>query len=269
MLAYLKILRPSVVALAVFAVIVGSVLSGFWDYQLIGVAAIVAMLVCGGGNVLNDIFDYKIDKINKPKRPLSSGKIKMNQAKIYAASLLAAAFLLAALYLNTWQLALTLVNMTVAFVYSWRLKKLPLIGNLFPSWLAASSFLFGSLFVGIGATILLLFMMAFFANTGREIAKAIEDMPGDKKAGYKTLPLVLGKNFAAGVAILFVVFAVLLSPLPWALGLLSNNYFYLIFIANVAFVVACWFTIVNARKGQLIMKAAMLLAILAFLSALV
>ena len=269
MLAYLKILRPSVILLAVFAVIVGAVLSGFWDYYSIGVAALVALLVCGGGNVINDIFDYQIDKINKPKRPLPSGKIKMNVAKVYAASLFVVAFFLSVLFLNTSQLVLVLINMVVALVYSWKLKALPLIGNLFPSWLAASSFLFGGLFVGINATVLLLFLMAFFANTGREIAKTIEDMPGDKKAGYKTLPLLLGKNFAAGVTILFVVFAVMLSPLPWALGLLSINYLYVVFIADVAFAIACWALLLNASRGQFIMKIAMIISIFAFLSSLI
>lgn len=269
MLAYIKILRPSVVALAVLAVVVGAVLSGFWNWPFIAIAAIVAALAAGGGNVVNDISDYDIDKVNRPKRPLPSGKITLAAAKVYAAVLFVIALAASLVFLNYWQTAIVLVNMFVAFVYSWRLKALPLIGNLCPSWLAASSFLFGALFVGINATILLLFSMAYFANTGREITKAIEDMPGDKKAGYRTLPLVVGKNFAAGVAIMFVLFAVLLSPLPWLLGLLSVNYLYMVFVADMIFAVACWALIIDARKGQLVMKAAMGVAIAAFLAGLV
>jgi len=265
MLAYLKILRPSVVALALFAVVVGAVLTGFYDIFLIAIAAVVAALVCGGGNVINDIFDYDIDKVNRPKRALPSGKISLKAAKIYAAALLIVAVALSALFLNIYQLVLALVNVGVAFVYSWRLKAMPLIGNLCPSWLGASSFLFGALAVGVNAVVMILFSMAFLANTGRELAKAIEDIPGDKKAGYRTLPIVLGKNFSAGVAIIFVVFGVLLSPLPWLFGLLTINYLYAVFVADVVFAVACWTMIMNAKKGQMIMKLAMFIAILACL----
>lgn len=34
-----------------------------------------------GGNVINDYFDYKIDLINKPQRPIPSGRISLNNAK--------------------------------------------------------------------------------------------------------------------------------------------------------------------------------------------
>ncbi|MEM7824084.1 MAG: UbiA family prenyltransferase [Candidatus Aenigmatarchaeota archaeon] len=268
MLAYLKILRPSVVLLAIFAVVVGAVLSGFLEIFSIAVAVVVVALVCGGGNIINDIFDYEIDKVNRPQRLLPSGKISLKSAKIYAALLLVASIAFALVFLNKAQLVLVLFNIGIAFLYSWRLKALPLLGNLCPSWLAASSFLFGALFVGIGPTIILLFLMAFFANIGREIVKAIEDMPGDKRAGYRTLPLVVGKNFSTGLAIIFVVFAVLLSPLPWLFGLLSIYYLYTVFIADLIFAAACWRAIMDARKGQMLMKVAMFVAILAFLSGL-
>lgn len=33
------------------------------------------------GNVINDYFDYKIDLINKPQRPIPSGRISLDNAK--------------------------------------------------------------------------------------------------------------------------------------------------------------------------------------------
>lgn len=269
MFAALEILRPSVLALAAIAVLTGSLVAGYWQPVPMVMAALVAMLIAGGGNVINDIFDYEIDKVNRPKRPLPSGRMPVKNAKIYTVALLVLSIVLALLFLNIWQVALALFNILVAFVYSWRLKKAPLVGNFCPSWLAASGFLFGALFTGIGATVVLLFMMAFFANTGRELAKAIEDVPGDRKAGYRTLPIVFGKNFAAGIAIVFVLFAVLLSPLPWALGLLSTKYLYVVFVADLLFAVACYLLLMNARKGQMIMKIAMFVSIVAFLSGLI
>ena len=83
MLDYIKMLRPSVVLLTIFAVIVGALISGIYNINLIIIASIVAMLISGSGNVLNDYFDYDIDKINKPNRPLVSGSIPKKNAIIY------------------------------------------------------------------------------------------------------------------------------------------------------------------------------------------
>jgi geranylgeranylglycerol-phosphate geranylgeranyltransferase len=264
-LAYLKILRPSVVALFVLGVVVGAIIEGFWSLPMIAIAVAVVALASAGGNIVNDIFDYEIDKVNRPKRPLPSGRISMKAAKAYAIILLAASVVLAVVFLNPLQLLLAVFNGLLAFVYPWRLKGMPLLGNLCVSWVAASAILFGALFVGIGPTALLLFLMAFFANTGREIVKTIEDVPGDKKAGYKTLPIALGKNFSAAVAILFVVFAVLLTPLPWALGLLDMKYLYVVFVSDIVFAVSCYVLLMNPSRAQLLMKIAMFIGVLSFI----
>lgn len=266
MFVYSEILRPSVVALAAFAVAAGALVAGYWSPLPIAVAIAVAALVCGGGNVVNDIFDYNIDKVNRPQRPLPSGRISVRNAKIYAVVLWIVAIVLALSLLNVYNVVLALFNMAIAMLYSWRLKRYPLMGNFCPSWLAASAFVFGGLLSGsVTAAVGLLFVMAFLANTGREITKAIEDMPGDRKAGYRTLPLLAGSKLAAGVAILFVVLAVVLSPLPWALGLLSANYLYAVLAADMVFIVACYALLLDAAKGQRILKLAMFVAIVAFL----
>lgn len=264
MLAYLKILRPSVVALFVLGTVVGAVVAGFWSLPMIALAVAVVALASGSGNVINDIYDYEIDKVNRPKRPLPSGKISIKAAKIYATILLASAIVLAVLFLNQAQLMLAVFNGVLAFAYPWRLKAMPLVGNLCVSWVAASAFLFGALFAGINTTVLLLFSMAFLANTGREIAKTIEDVPGDKKAGLRTLPIVLGKKFSAAVSIFFVVFAVMLTPLPWLMGLSSINYLYAVLVADIIFALSCWTMLLNVRKGQTLMKIAMFVGIISF-----
>ena len=94
--------------------------------------------------VINDYYDYEIDKINRPKRPLPSGKISKKNALIYAVILFTIANIIA-LYLNFYMLGLALFNTFIAFVYSWKLKKRLLMGNVLVSWLVASTFFFGSL----------------------------------------------------------------------------------------------------------------------------
>jgi geranylgeranylglycerol-phosphate geranylgeranyltransferase len=95
--AYLEIIRPSVLFLSVFAVIVGALVVGYFDVFHIAIASIVALLIAGAGNTVNDYYDHKIDRMNKPKRPIPSGRLKRKNALIFAAILYTVANILAML----------------------------------------------------------------------------------------------------------------------------------------------------------------------------
>ena len=45
---------------------------------------LTTFLLSAGGYVINDIYDYDIDKINMPHRALPSGDISIKQAKAYS-----------------------------------------------------------------------------------------------------------------------------------------------------------------------------------------
>lgn len=264
MFSYLKILRPSVVLLAAFAVLVGALIVGFSQPLQIFIAVLVASLIAGAGNITNDYYDYNIDKINKPKRALASGKISRKNAALYALILYILANVLAIRFLNFYMIYLALFNSFIAFVYAWRIKR-TFFGHFLDSWLAASSFLFGALFVSINATIVLLFFMAYLTNVGREIAKGIEDIEGDKKSGAKTVPIITGKIFAAWVAIMFIILGIFITPIPYFFNLLSINYLYLVILSDIILVFSCFILPINPSKSQKIMKIAMFMAIMAFL----
>jgi geranylgeranylglycerol-phosphate geranylgeranyltransferase len=69
--------------------------------------------------------------------------------------------------------------------------------------------------------VLIFASMIFLANTGREITKGIVDVQGDKSNNIRTLAVRFGEKKAAVAAVSFFVAAVLLTPLPWFLGLVS------------------------------------------------
>ncbi len=264
MLSYLRIIRPSVVFLAAFAVLVGALIVGYYQWFQILIAVLVASLVAGAGNVTNDYFDYEIDKINKPKRILPSGKIKRRNATIYVAILYILAIILTLFFLNYYMILLVFLNTIITLFYAWKIKRTP-FGHFVVSWLTSSAFLFGALFVNLNATILFLFSMSYLATLGREITKGIEDMEGDRKAGIKTLSIVTGRLFAAWVAIFFIIFSIIISFIPYLFNLLSINYLFLVTFADLIFVFSCFVLLINPAKSQKIMKIAMFVAIIAFL----
>jgi geranylgeranylglycerol-phosphate geranylgeranyltransferase len=263
MISYLRILRPSIIFLTAFAVLVSSFIVGFYQYQIL-VAVVVASLIAGAGNVTNDYFDYEIDKINKPKRVLPSGKMKRKNAIIYAAMLYAVADVLALVFLNYNMFLFAILNTGVAIIYAWKIKSTP-FGHFLDSWLASSTFLFGSLLVGINATIIILFIMSYLGNFGREATKGIEDMEGDRKMGARTLAVVTGKVFTSWAAISFIIFAIIISFIPYVFHLLNIYYLGLIILSDMIFIYSCVLLMLNPKKSQKIMKLAMFVTLIAFL----
>jgi geranylgeranylglycerol-phosphate geranylgeranyltransferase len=265
MLSHLEILRIPNALMSVFAVIVSAILVNFYNPLQILIASIAVFLISGGGMIINDYFDYEADKINRPKRALPSGKISKKGALVYSLILFIIGNALA-FFLNFQLLSIALFNTILLVAYSWKLKKIILLGNFTVSYLSASIFLFVSLLSGfVTATILILFLMAFSSTVGREITKTVEDLEGDKKIKAMTLPIIAGKNFSAWIASIFIIFAVLFSPLPYIFHLLNINYLYLVTIADIIFLYSCFAIFISPKKSQKMMKIAMFIALIAFL----
>jgi len=172
-----------------------------------------------GSFALNDFMDYPTDKKNKRKdRPIVSGTISAWAAMVTAKVSFPLGVLFAILVnLNCFWIAL--VFSVLAIGYSYILKKLLLLGNMFIAFSMAIPFVFGSYIVSdqISASIQVLASIAFLTGLGREIIKSIQDMAGDKKYGRWTLPIALGKTVPKYFAMLYILIAVAMSPIPFLL----------------------------------------------------
>ena len=62
-------------------------------FPLIG--ALMAAVLNAASNALNQIYDLEIDRINKPKRPLTSGRLSMRDAWLFTVATYAVALALA------------------------------------------------------------------------------------------------------------------------------------------------------------------------------
>ena len=83
--SYFKIIRPVNAAIVFLSVMLGAISMG--DYNnfadKIIFASLAAVCFSSAGMVLNDYFDFEIDKINRPDRVLPSGEISLKGAIIY------------------------------------------------------------------------------------------------------------------------------------------------------------------------------------------
>lgn len=203
------------------------------------------VIIAAAGYMINDYYDVKIDYVNRPNEVVVGKGIK-RRVVIFLHSI----FNFTGIglgYLISPQVGW--INFGAAFflwLYSNRLKREPFIGNLTVAFLTATAiYLVGFYYQKSELLILTYAIFAFFLNLIREIIKDIEDRPGDRKHGCRTLPIVIGfrktKNVIFIIAICFVCSILIVTfkinnPLLYyyfgALGFVFLWFMYLIYQAD-------------------------------------
>jgi geranylgeranylglycerol-phosphate geranylgeranyltransferase len=219
--------------MAVIAVLLIAIISGIFTFKVL-LGCIVVFIVTGAGNSINDYFDYKIDAINKPERPIPSGRISLNKAGFYSLALLSIGTILAFIIgLIPGLIALSTSILMVYYAYG--LKKKLLIGNIVISFLTGLTFVFGGVIVGEILTSIYLGFFPFLTTIAREIIKDMEDVEGDRMEGAHTLPIMRGMRISSIIAAFFLILASLSSPILYYLGILTIFYIPLLIIAVLIF----------------------------------
>jgi geranylgeranylglycerol-phosphate geranylgeranyltransferase len=182
------------------ALIAGGVviLGGFLTPAFIGIhvylAALSVLIITIAGNLINDYFDVETDEINRPERPIPSGRLKKKQALLISISLfILGNSLLAFLDYNLLKIGLAATFLLI--IYTPALKKRPLIGNITVSLLLSLTFIVGAIASGAFLNLknsILPASLIFFLSLPREILKDGEDFIGDREAGLRTFPVVFG-----------------------------------------------------------------------------
>lgn len=211
---------------------------------------LATILITAGGYVINDYFDVKIDRINRPESVIVGDKISLKNSILFyqiLTGLGSLAGLAVALYAKSITLGfILLLTPGLLWFYSASYKRQFLIGNLIVSLLAALSvFVVGILAVAqlkisygallaetpVPKTIYVwtggFAVFSFLLTWIREIIKDIEDIHGDRELESRTMPIKWGmkktKLFLYGL----IVFTML--------ALLHVNFHYINFEGNFTF----------------------------------
>ncbi len=207
---------------------------------------LTAFMLLAGTMVFNDIQDVQVDRINSPDRPIPSGRVTLRQA--YALSIVFSALaLISSLVLGVLTFLTALVALALMAYYNTRGKKTGLLGNVVVSFNVALPFFFGGLAVNsLRPLLFIFFLVAFLANTAREVAKGIADIAGDSSKGILTVAVTHGPKRAAELAAAFFVVAVLLSFLaPVFDQRVSLFYYPIVVFADLGFLYSSYRLIHN------------------------
>lgn len=272
---YIEIIRPGNALMSAISIVLVALID-----KTISIPVILAMMgvffETSAGNVINDYFDYKIDLINKPERPIPSGRISLKNGRNYGYFLFLIGTIcgfLISYYINNWiPFAIVLLADVVLYSYAYKLKSTPLIGNLAVGFMTGFVFIFAGFSINNTNIIMISIFLGFFAfvmTTAREIIKDIEDIEGDKADGAKTLPIMIGTKVPALISAILIIVDCALCPLLYYYHIFSALYLIIIAIAVILFIY-CAFIILKsqdeetAAKASKYLKIGMLISFVAF-----
>ena len=225
----LDLVRPVNCTMIGFAVIIGAFVSkppAVSAAQSV-LGFLTAFFVCAYSMVVNDVYDIEVDRVNRPERPLPSGRVSLRQAKALSYGALAAGIACAALSLDLLALAIAAAYAFLSWLYNGRAKKTGLPGNLIVASSLAIPFIYGGAVTGgsvWGSLLLMMALTAFFSGVGREVVKAMADVEGDAKRDINSVARSRGLAFASWVGAAFFLLAVFTSWVPLVTGLANWVY---------------------------------------------
>ncbi len=177
------------------------------------------VLIAAAGYIINDYFDVKTDRINKPQKLYIDNGVKRRLAIVIHTIFNVLGFILAAYVAhkanNIFLCGIQFICITALWFYSTHLKRQVLNGNILVALLSAmvplqilffempllnDKFLesiksFSFLYLSVCSFALFAFLLSLI----REIIKDIEDYKGDYETGCRTMPIVWGVKAAKAI----------------------------------------------------------------------
>lgn len=302
MKAFFLLLRPVnllIIALTMYAMRLFLVVyEAKYDFEVLGnpreqidfaLLVFSTVLIAGAGNVINDYFDVKADRINRPDKLIIGKHIKRRWGIVSHWILNGIAFLIA-IWLSArnntfWYVFIHLVSINLLWLYSLYFKKQALVGNLVIASLTAlvpilcgvhfyvqntlvwnfepinSAFEYWlNLLVVDGYFIILMAFFAFTNNFAREIIKDLEDVEGDKAMNANTIPIRYGRAVSKQWVYLMLLAPILFFALIFFYFAFRNGFdlggqlmvFAAVILAFICNLMAIFFTMKAKVRKELI-----------------
>jgi geranylgeranylglycerol-phosphate geranylgeranyltransferase len=260
--------RPETTPLGMLTVYIGGLVAGapFNSIPLL-LAVVVTFFITAGSMTFNDAYDWEIDKINHPNRPIPKGILTPKQMIQFTAFLFIIGLAIT-FFINLICMGMYIFSIGFLAVYELYTKKYGIMGNITVAFISSIAFTFGGAAVGNPLVTLPLTILGFLIIFGREILMDIRDADGDKQIRL-TLPHQIGIKNASLISSIILLLAISVSPLPYILNIV--NLWYIYFIIPVDFLTiltVIWFLRdqKNAAISAHIIRGALALGLIGFIA---
>jgi len=223
------------------------------------VGSAMAALLNAGNNALNQIYDLEIDRVNKPKRPLPSGRLSISQTWLFTNITYALALVLAWLVAPHgrhecfWLVAGAAVCTYIYSVPPLRTKRMGIWANVtiaIPRGVLLKVAGWSSIKTIMGVEPWYIGAIFGLFLLGATTTKDFADMDGDRRGGCRTLPIQYGVQRAAWmISPSFVVPFVMIPVGAW-LHVLTGNFWLLQVLGAVMTVYGLYVCYLMLRRPE-------------------
>ena len=159
---------------------------GLWGLALAG------SLLLAGGYIINAFYDMETDLANRPQEVIV-GRVISKKHALQAWMLLNGVGLTLSACLSTRLLLFYLLYSGSLWLYSHKLRKFPLIGEIAAAFLSVSAFFAICVhYQSVNSGLLILASLFWILVLAREMVKKLISMRGDLVYGYRTFPIEYG-----------------------------------------------------------------------------
>jgi len=166
----------------------------------------VSTLVIASGYIINNFYDAEKDLINKPTKSMLD-RLVSQRFKLSAYFILNFIAVFAASYVSFRAVLFFSAYIFGIWLYSHKLKKIPLLGNFVSATLAITPFFVVFVYYKNFETVIFVHaVFLFLLILSREMIKDLENIPGDMAQNYRTIPIIYGANVSkTGIGILIAL----------------------------------------------------------------
>ena len=196
--AHLETMRPYTVIWCGLVSLAGACITSgnFPPLKIAILALFIPIMGWIAGLYLSDYLDKELDAIQKPHRPIPSGRIKPRE-ELMIGAIYAIGGLILSIFLNIKNIVLIFVVALLVFSYAKFAKSHGFVGNINRGFVTVAAYFFGVFSIDktidtIPLYIWLLSLVFLFHDTNSNLIGAIRDVEGDKKGGYLTIPVKYG-----------------------------------------------------------------------------
>lgn len=245
-------MRPINIFIGIISVYISSILLGItiFNPDILHIVVVVSGTIAIS-NLINDIFDIKTDKINRPKKQKVLNKIKISKV-IYIIIILFIAIQFSLYNLNNIsQNYFHFIILPIIVTYTPIFKSIPLIGNILIGFTLGSVFLFTEISLTENLDLLCVpALLATYLTILRELIKDIEDYNGDLLNGINTFPVYFG--IKASLKLYLILSMLLLFWGGVVVTYNNQNLYYLLFfwILFTPLIFTTWFYIFYLKSKE-------------------
>lgn len=202
---------------------------GFLEDLSFWVTAFCIAAIAATGYWINDVYDFRIDRINKPQQTIVNAYLSVK--KVLTAYFISS-FLIMSISItyfiffkkDYYQIVfINFLSIVLLFVYASYLKHISVVGNLVIAFLVALVIILAGYLYHINQELMYTIAFAFQITLLREITKDIEDIKGDLKFHLQTLPIQVGIRATKKVLWVLYVFFLISCYIPLLIHYAENQ----------------------------------------------